>query len=345
MKTLVTGATGLLGNNVVRQLVERDREVRVLIRESSDTRPLADLPVEICYGDIRDAQRVQDAVDGAANVVHCACHIQIGWSRFEFSRAVNVTGTAHVARACRASSARLIHVSSVDALGIGSPDRPADETSPRVGKTPCTYVVTKCEGEEVVLAEVDRGLDAVIVNPSFMLGPWDWKPSSGRMLLGVAERFTPLAPSGGCTVSDARDVATGILSAIEHGRTGERYILGGRCLTYLDLWREFAAVTGTRPPWRRAGRWVQKLAGAAGDATTWLTGREPDVNSASVAMSQLFHYYCSDRAERELSYSCRPLEQSIRDAWDWLVEQRAGDKSRGSTRESWIAPGSDARNV
>ena len=115
----------------------------------------------------------------------------------EQDRAVNVQGTQNVAAAALEAGARMLHVSSVDALGVGHRDAPADEDSSREGKIPCTYVVTKREAEAVVRSYIDRGLDAVIVNPGFMLGPWDWKPSSGRMLLEVATRFTPLGADRG----------------------------------------------------------------------------------------------------------------------------------------------------
>ena len=150
MKTLVTGATGLLGNNVVRMLVEKGRDVRVLTRKSSDSRPLADLPVEIWEGDIREEDSVHEAVAGMDVVIHCAGYVHVGWSGLELARAINVTGTELIAQASLSANARMIHVSSVDALGVGSPDMPADEQSPREGKTPCTYVVTKREAEEVV---------------------------------------------------------------------------------------------------------------------------------------------------------------------------------------------------
>jgi dihydroflavonol-4-reductase len=212
----------------------------------------------------------------------------------------------------------MVHVSSVDALGVGSPDLPADEDSPREGKVPCSYVTTKRESEQAFLDEVSRGLDGIVVNPGFMLGPWDWKPSSGRMLLEVARRFTPFAPKGGCSVCDVRDVAAGILAALDRGAAGRRYILGGENLTYLDLWKRMSRVTGGSAPICRAGPLMRIIAGRGGDLIGRITGREPDVNSAAVGMSDLFHYYSIARAQEELGYVVRPLEESITDAWRWF---------------------------
>src|SRR5690606_26475470 len=139
--------------------------------------------------------------------------------------------------------------------------------------------------------EIDRGLQAVIIHPTYMFGPWDWKPSSGRMILEVARRFTPLAPSGGNNCCDARDVALGALAAWERGKNGRNYILGGENLTYLEAWRLIARATGGKPPWFRAGPLQRILGGMAGDVWGRVTGREPDLNSAAVGMSSLPHYF------------------------------------------------------
>jgi dihydroflavonol-4-reductase len=317
---LVTGATGLVGNNVTRQLLERGHAVRVLVRRNSDPRPFEGLEVEKVEGDVCDAASVQRACHGVSAVVHSAGFVHFGWSHLDRHRAVNVEGTRHVAEAARGAAARLVHVSSVDALGVGSPDAPADEESPRTGKFPCHYAVTKREGEEAVRGEIARGLDAVIVNPGFMLGPWDWKPSSGRMLIEVARWFTPVSPSGGLTVCDVRDVAAAILTACERAPAGRQYILAGENITYFDFWCLIAEVCGGGKPWFRAGPALRWLGGGIGDLWYRLSGREVDMNSAGVGISSQFHYYRSTRAEAELGYQRRPPRQSIADAWQWFQE-------------------------
>jgi len=318
MTTLVTGATGLVGNNVVRLLRCEGETVRALVRDTSDPRPLAGLEVEAVIGDIRDIESVRRAMAGVSQVVHSAARVHIGWTGLESQRAINVEGTRNVATAARDANAKMVHVSSVDTLGVGSPDLPADEDSPREGKVPCSYVTTKREAEQAFLDEVSRGLEGIVVNPGFMLGPWDWKPSSGRMLLEVARRFTPFAPKGGCSVCDVRDVAAGILAALQRGTIGRRYILGGENLTYFDLWKRIINLTGGTAPICRAGPLMRIIAGRGGDLIGKITGREPDVNSASVGMSDLYHYYSIARAQRELGYVVRPLEESIADAWSWF---------------------------
>jgi dihydroflavonol-4-reductase len=320
MKVLVTGATGLVGNNVVRLLIERGHTVRVLTRSTSDPRPLQGLPVEHSQGDIRDESSVRQALQGMSHVIHSAAQVQIGWSGLELQRAVNVEGTRIVATAARDAGLRMVHVSSVDALGIGTKQQPANEDMPRVGKIACPYVITKREAEDLLRDMMANGLDVTIVNPGFMIGPWDWKPSSGKMLLQIGSRFAPLAPTGGCSICDVRDVAAGIVAALERGRSSTNYILGGYNTSYLEIWRLFARIGGSRPPWMRMGPAQRFIAGRAGDLLGTITRREPDVNSAAVAMSSLLHYYSSDRARAELGYSNRPLEETVEDAWNWFKE-------------------------
>jgi dihydroflavonol-4-reductase len=213
----------------------------------------------------------------------------------------------------------MVHVSSVDALGLGSRAAPADEECPPEGSVLCPYVVTKREAERAVIEQVDQGLDAVIVNPVYMFGPWDWKPSSGRMILEVARGWALLAPPGGNDFADVRDVATGILTAAERGRRGRQYILGGEALSYLDAWRLIADVVGVRGP-RRKMLWPGLfVAGRFGDLWGKVRGVEGDVNSAAVAMSRLEHHYSYSRAAAELDYRPRPAREAIEAAWEWFV--------------------------
>lgn len=318
--TLVTGATGLVGNNVVRRLLEKGEAVRVLVRENCDSRPLADLSVEMVVGDIRDPVAMSRACRGVSHIVHAAACVHIGWTRLTECRATNVEGTRNVCRSALKSGARMVHVSSVDALGVGRVDCPADEETPREGKIPCSYVITKREAEAAVHEAISAGAEATIVNPGFMLGPWDWKPSSGRMLIEVVRRFAIAAPSGGCSACDVRDVVEAILEAREKGVSGRNYILAGHNVTYFDLWATMARRCGGIVPRFRFGPVLRFAAGKVGDLHARLTGVESPVNSAAIAMASQFHFYSSQRAQKELSYRIRPLEESIDDGFRWFQE-------------------------
>jgi len=204
---LVTGGTGLVGNNVIRMLADQGRRVRTLVRERSGDRELAGVDVERTVGDVTDPEAVRQAVAGARVVIHSAAMVHVGWRRLADMRRVNVEGTRLVAEAARREGARLVHVSSVNALGLTGNATPANEEIPFGNTIECPYVITKREAEQVVLDEVARGLDAVILNPVFMLGPWDWKPSSGRMSWRWRRGegcSRPLAPSTSATPATSR---------------------------------------------------------------------------------------------------------------------------------------------
>ncbi len=290
----------------------------MLARETADSRPLEGLDVQISRGDVRDCDAVARAMRGTAAVVHAAAYVHIGWQGMETARAINVEGTRHVAQAACREGVRMVHISSIDALGVGSRQRAADEETPAVGGVLCPYVVTKREAEVAVLEQVEQGLQAVIVNPGFMIGPYDWKPSSGRMLLQVAKGWGLFAPLGANSYCDVRDVAAGILTALDRGQCGRRYVLAGEVLSYFKAWRIFAKATGATPPLAPVGPLARKGAGYCGDAFRWLTGREPDVNSAATAISAQWRNFSSARAQAELGFHSRPLAASSADAWAWF---------------------------
>ncbi|MBL9122789.1 MAG: NAD-dependent epimerase/dehydratase family protein [Planctomycetaceae bacterium] len=318
MTTLVTGATGLVGNNLVRMLLARGERVRVLVRQSAEERPLAGLDVERIVGDVRDLASVRRGLQGADRVIHAAARVHIGWTDLELQQAINIEGSRNVAQAAREAGARMVHVSSVDALGVGTRESPGTEETPTGREVECPYVLTKRGAERAVLDEVARGLWAAIVNPTYILGPWDWKPSSGRMLLAVAKGSGLFAPPGGNDFCDVRDVVEGILAAFERGQPGRRYILGGDALSYFEAWTLFAEVTGGRKPLRTIPAWVTKLGGRGGTLWGNITGREPDINTASAAMAAMPHHFSSRRAQEELGYTSRGAAAAARAAWEWF---------------------------
>ena len=238
--------------------------------------------------------------------MHAAAHVHIGWTGQELHRAINVEGTKHVVAGASEVGARLVHVSTVDTLGLGKRKQLADEETPPNLHMRCPYIVTKQAAEQVVLDAVERGLDAVIVNPTYMIGPWDWKPSSGRMLLHIARGRQLLAPRGGNDFCDVRDVAAGIHAAANRGQRGRRYILGGEPMSYLAAWKLFAQVAGVRGPICRSGPINIMIAGWAGDVWRLVTGHEPDLNSASTKLSAQHHHFSYRRAADELGYAPRP---------------------------------------
>ena len=318
MRILVTGATGLLGNNLVRQAIDDGHRVVALVRSKDRPIALMDLDVELAHGDVTDLDSVLKAAVGVDAILHSAAQIHLGWSQRELSQRVNVEGTRAVTVAARRENSKLVHVSTVNTLAIGNREGTTDEDSQHDGQVPCTYVKSKRDAENITVQAAQQGLEACVVHPGFMLGPWDWKPSSGRMIIEVGKRWTPLAPSGGCSVCDVRDVARGVLFAMERGAKGRHYILAGENMTYLQLWTKIAKVCKKRSPMSIMRFPTRILVGMLGDIATQLRGVETDINSAALRMSSQFHCYSSQRAYDELGYSVRPADDAIADAYSWF---------------------------
>lgn len=318
MRVLLTGATGFLGNNLLRLLLEDKYDVTVTVRPSSNRQALDGLDVECVDADLGKPETLVQAAASVDLIIHAAAMIHLGWTRLDEARRINVESTRALAEAARRHRIRMIHVSTVDTLACADKDRLVTESDREPAKPPCTYVVSKREAEEAFYEQIDLGLDGLVVHPGFMLGPWDWKPTSGMMIQTVCNNVAFFAPPGGCSVADVRDVACGILSAIEHGRTGENYILGGENLTFLDLWTRIAEITGSRKPFGVSPRWLAHAAGRIGDGVGKLIGKEPLLNSANVAIGNIYSWYSSEKAQKELGYRIGSADRAIEDSWKWL---------------------------
>lgn len=314
----MTGATGFLGANLVRALLEAGHGVRVTVRPSSPTLAVDGLAVERVAMDLADPASVDAAVRGCDGVVHAAAAVWVGRTRAEELERVNVEGTRHVLQAAGEVGARLVQVSTVDALGLEE-GRPADEGVARNMDryADCAYVRTKRAADDLVAEAVREGLDARTVHPAYMIGPWDVGPTSGRMLLALARGHALLAPSGGNCFLDVRDAARSTVVALERGPTGRAWILGGDNLPYLEAWRRMAAVIGARPPLGTVPSLLARAAGALGGLWSRI-GAEPEVNPVTVAFGELPHYFASERARAELGHPEPDLERAVADAWQWF---------------------------
>ena len=320
-RVVVTGASGLLGGNLAAELIAAGHEVTAIRRGSTKIEHLQDLPIEWHRADLDSADDLAKAFAGAAAVFHCAAAVSVVREVTPAMTAANVTGTANVIAACEtARVARLIHTSSVVAVGLMTTDRPCDETAEwnfEAQGLVDAYAITKRQAEDVVNAAGGR-LDAVIVNPTYMLGPRDARPSSGKLIVDLVRRRVPGWTPGYNNFVDVRDVARGMIAAWQRGKRGERYILGGHDMTYRELMRRVAAVAGVKPPRFGIPRFAAKLVGAWGDFVE-RRGKEPLVNSTQIryAYTDTFRF-TSGKAGRELGYRIGPLEPAIRDAIAWF---------------------------
>jgi dihydroflavonol-4-reductase len=317
---IVTGAAGLLGNTVLRAAAARGLSATAWLRGRAGEATLAGLDLPVVHGDLATAA-LEKIVEKAGIVVHCAARVAIGSTGGETSRRDNVVATQRLASACRAAGARLIHVSTVDTLAWGTRDEPGDETPAAPHPRDTTYAVTKRLAEAAVLAELERGLAATIVHPGFLLGPWDWKPSSGRLLLAAVRGPVALAPPGGNDFCHAGAVAEAILSLAAAPPPSPRYVLSGEALTYAEAFRLMRRAAGRAPRVVEAPAALVRAAGRAGDLWGRITGREPELNGAAAEVACTPHHFSSALAIREIGYRPRPAAEAMREAWTWFVER------------------------
>lgn len=320
----VTGATGHVGSNLVRQLVARGDTVRALTRKP-DPVELRGLSVERVPGDVTSGDGLDALVDGADLLVHLAAQISIVGPMNGLVHAVNVEGVRHVvAAAQRAGLPRMVHCCSVHVFEPEPFDQPTDERRPRVqrGDAPA-YDVSKAEGEAVVRQAVAEGLDAVIVHPSGVMGPYDFRPSRmGHVLLKLYRRRLPALLGGGFDWVDARDVSAGILAAADRGRTGESYLLTGHYRTVAQVAEVAAEITGVPRPRLVCPKWVADIGAPFMDLAAWfMRGGEPLYTSESLMPLMLRMPYDRSKAEKELGYAPRPFEETVRDAYAWMLAQ------------------------
>jgi dihydroflavonol-4-reductase len=319
----VTGAAGHIGANLVRALLAQGRPVRALVLEH--TAGIDGLPVEAVRCDITDAQSCARAVQGAQTVYHLAACISVGWDSAAKVQAVNVGGTRNVTEACLANRVqRLVHFSSIHAFSANPIDGVIDERRPLTENQPSNLIYdrTKAEGERVVAAAVARGLDAVIVNPCAALGPHDYGPSAmGEVLLDLYRgRFLALISGAGFNWVDVRDVVQSALRAECRGRKGEHYLLSGHWLSVVDLARLWGKVSGAKIP-----RWVVPMAlarAAAPFAVAWarIMRRRPLFTSDSLRVLRNHRHISHAQANAELGHSPRPLEETLRDTYEWFKQ-------------------------
>ena len=320
MTVVVTGATGHIGANLVRALAERGEKVRVTVRE--DTRAIDGLEVERIPADVLDRKSLAKAFKDARLVYHLAAYVSI-LEDAERLKAVNVDGTRNVVEAClECKVGRLVHACSIEALLRPNKSDPIDESVPPESGEPTTeYGRTKAEGEKIVRAGIERGLDAVIVYPTAVIGPHDFKPSFfGQFFLDYGRMRTPALVPGGFDLVDVRDVVAGLLAAAGKGRCGEGYLLSGGFLTVKEIAETAEECTGVPRPRLVIPYWLAYPSAALAPLYYRLVGQRPRFTRMAVKMLQDGRRVSSQKAQDELGYSPRNPREGIRAAVAWFKE-------------------------
>jgi len=325
MRFFVTGATGFLGSHVARVLAAQGAELRLLVRTSSDLRNIADLNAERVTGDLREPASYSKALAGCDAVFHVAADYRL-WVRDpdEMYRS-NVEGTRGLLDAARKQGVRrVVYTSSVATMGFGSNGRGghlADEESPvALADMIGHYKRSKFMAEQVAFEAARGGQDVVIVNPTTPVGERDVKPTpTGRIVLDFLKRKFPAYVETGLNLVDATECARGHIQALENGKSGQRYILGGENLTLKQILDRLAEITGLKSP---TVKLPYVFAFATGVVDEMVTGRllrrEPRATIDAVRMGRKMMFVTSAKAERELGWRMVPVDGALRRSVDWF---------------------------
>jgi dihydroflavonol-4-reductase len=322
MKVFVTGGTGFVGANLVRELLNQGYEVRALVRPNSTLDNLQSLPIERVTGDLNDPALVNH-LRGCQALFHVAAHYSLWRRDRDVLYQSNVLGTRALLQAAReAGVARTVYTSSVAAIGVPGDGRIADETyqSP-VEKLIGDYKKSKYWAEQEAHQAVQGGQDIVIVNPSTPLGPWDIKPTpTGDIILRFLRRQMPAYLDTGLNLIDVRDVVQGHILALKHGKTGDRYILGHQNLSLKALLTELADITGLPAPQIALPQWLPLIVAWVDESLLASLGKSPSVPVDGVRMAAQQMFYSPDKAVSELGLPQTPIRQAIEDAVQWFTQ-------------------------
>jgi len=319
---LVTGASGFIGSAIVQAFGRAGYPVRALVRRSSPRTNLIDSGCEIVEGDVRDREAITAALKDVRYLVHAAADYRLWAPSVDDLLQVNVEGTRIVMEAAlRAGIERVVYTSSVATLALRGDGSPADESRALAAEQAIgAYKRSKVLAERVVRDLVEtRRLPAVIVHPTAPIGPRDIKPTpTGRIIVQAASGRMPGFVDTGLNLAHVDDIAAGHLAALERGRIGEQYILGGEDVLLRQMLAEIAQQIGRRPPWLKLPLALMFPLAWGSETVARLTGGNPFVTRDSLHMARHRMFFTHEKARRELGYGPRPYQQGLADAIAWF---------------------------
>jgi dihydroflavonol-4-reductase len=322
MAVIVTGATGHIGNVLVRELLASGVSVRALVLPKDDTRPLAGLKIDIAYGDVTDLKSLKKAFKGVNVVFHLAGIVTIMPGMVDLLERVNIGGMRNVVAACRACGVRrLVYTSSIHAVAEPPHGTVIDETQPfSPDRVLGDYARSKARATLLLLDEVRQGgLDAVICCPTGVIGPGDYGISNiGQLIIDFASGQLKSYVSGAYDFVDVRDVARGLILAMEKGQCGRHYILSGAQVQVPELMKELERDIGHPAPSFRIPTVIARAAGVLASVYYRLLQRKAIFTAYSIDVLHSNSLVSSARARKELGFASRPWQESIRDQASWL---------------------------
>ncbi len=321
MVVVVTGASGHLGANLVRALLENGRHVRALVHK--DRRALTGLNIETVTGDVCEPESLVQAFNRVETVYHLAANISLMMNDWPLVKKVNIEGTQNVIDACvKCKVKRLIYFSSIHAIEAAPDDTIINETCSLAESKDCPpYDLSKAEGERRVHQAVDGGLSAVILNPTAIVGPYDYQPSHfGSVLTAIANRKLPALIKGGYDWVDARDVSRGAIDAEAKAPAGAKYLLSGHYVSVSDVATMIETITGSPVPRFITPMWLARSAAPIVTSFNRLLGRRQYFTRVSLRALRSNRYISHEKATREFGYNPRPFRESLVDTLQWFRE-------------------------
>jgi len=329
MNVLVTGPDGVLGSNLLRELLLKGYSVTALVENGKKSPTIDNLPITRIGGNLLNEDDIISATKGMDIVIHCAASTNMFPGRSAVVNNVNIGGTENIIKGCQVNNVkRLIYCGTANSFASGTLDNLGTEKNEyKAWHYKLDYMDSKYKAQLLVLKAVkEKGLDAVVINPTFMIGPYDSRPSSGTMILSVFNGKVPGYTLGGKNFIAVKDVAVAITNAITKGKKGECYILGNENLTYKAAFEKIAKVVGVKGPQRKVPTTIVKLMGRMMSFFATIFKFYPDLTKELAVLSTEIHFYSPQKAREELGLPETPIETAIEECFDWFRENGYLDK-------------------
>lgn len=310
----------MLGSNLVRELLDNGHDLRILVQADRKTNTLEGLKLEKVVGDLLDYDSLKSAAGHVDAIFHLAASTSLWPSKCKTVRRVNIEGTNNILRLAEELKVKkLIYVGTANTFSFGSKESPGVENTSYTGrKYGLSYMDSKWEAHQLVLEAVQKGVPAVIVNPTFMIGAYDSVPNSGAMIIAIYEQKLPGYAPGGRNYICAKDAAVGISNALEKGKVGDSYIIGNENLTYREAFGKIASELNLKPPKQKLPKLGILAYGRFGSLVGNITNKKPVISYPMAKIACDGHYFSSEKAVRELNLPQTPIEEGIQESFNWL---------------------------
>lgn len=329
MRILLLGSTGLLGRNVLNLLLKSNYDVVAFVRNSHGIRDIDNRKLSIIKGSLTDEESLYKASENCQAIINCAGTTDMSLLHYEDYVPINVNLCKTLAKIVETTDTKIIvHVSSANTIGYGTKERLGDEHYPmREPFASSYYAQSKREGEKYLeeLATRHSECHLIILNPGFMIGAWDSKPSSGQLLLAGYKKPIMVIPKGGKSFVAVTDVARAVVSALTKGRNGERYLLTGEDLSLGDFYRRQSSVCNYNQLLITIPQWIVAAAGKIGDLLRLMHFRI-QLSTINVRQLSVMEYYTNKKAEKELDFFVTPLDDAIHEFFEWQKNKKHKNK-------------------